>query len=418
MLFVERRHSDGSYKVIDTMDKLTKSAETYDIRNYTEEELRECLENGVSITGASLKDGELVVKPYELEEHIVSQYYIRNIALGKSVTFAKEGYAYVVKQMFYSDISLHFGLQPTIFCIPEVTFTNRYGVRTDMTVHYNQLPKILPDWCDGVYVDTTNAFGCVVPREGIEATVKGVLPYQSGTISVSDVMSILDRGQEIRFPDNSRILCRCISVQPTGVVKLLDRCRVVVPDSVEVMKHTFNGIDFMKGSKILSKNLKILSDRAFAHCDFRELGDVILPDGVKAVGKACFRGCFHSESVIRNLPRSLEFIGDAAFSREDIAGLEHVEGKLFEIVIPEQVKYVGKNAFAAVRCDCFTLLMEDEITLTLNCFRVQWAKLRVKRGLVIHYHETMRQIDWVVGEQEEYAKMIMELIGVREVEII
>lgn len=76
-----------------------------------------------------------------------------------------------------------------------------------------------------------------------------------------------------------------------------------------------------------------IADSAFYFCD--QMEQVILPEGIKRIGRHAFAECFRLQSI--GFPDTLEVIGDSAF--ENCRALE-------EIVLPPHVVHVGKMAFA------------------------------------------------------------------------
>lgn len=88
---------------------------------------------------------------------------------------------------------------------------------------------------------------------------------------------------------------------------------------------------------IINEHTKFLADCAFAN-DYvtrnSQYEDIILPQGLKGIGKHCFEN-----SCVKNvvLPDSLEYIGDFAF--RDCYGLK-------EFIIPSSVKHIGVGLFS------------------------------------------------------------------------
>ena len=70
-------------------------------------------------------------------------------------------------------------------------------------------------------------------------------------------------------------------------------------------------------------------------------GDVVIPDGVSAIGVSAFRGCSSLESV--TIPDSVKDIGDFAFKGCSSLG---------SVTIPDSVTAIGDQAFAF--CDSLT----------------------------------------------------------------
>ena len=94
--------------------------------------------------------------------------------------------------------------------------------------------------------------------------------------------------------------------------------------------------------------------------------DVIVPEGVKAIGDAAFSGCATIETAI--LPASLLWIGQGAFSKcpnlkrvEIKEGVEETHLNLFSdcpslecVILPNSLKNLQRGTFANCIC-CLTL---------------------------------------------------------------
>lgn len=95
-------------------------------------------------------------------------------------------------------------------------------------------------------------------------------------------------------------------------------------------------------------------------------GDVVIPDGVSAIGVSAFRGCSSLESV--TIPDSVKDIGDFAFKGCSSLG---------SVTIPDSVTAIGDQAFAF--CDSLTSAsIGNGVQLLGNRFRTTGQP----RGLV------------------------------------
>ena len=110
----------------------------------------------------------------------------------------------------------------------------------------------------------------------------------------------------------------------------------------------------------LPSSLKVIADRAFEGCVGIK-GELILPDGVTAIGSMAFWTLNDTEGFTGDLiiPDSVLYIGDSAFYGNHFGGslkisenIEEIKDSTFmfnkfsgDIVIPEKVKKIGAHAF-------------------------------------------------------------------------
>lgn len=130
---------------------------------------------------------------------------------------------------------------------------------------------------------------------------------------------------------------------------------IVIPDSVTTMgTGTFTGSGNLT-SVTLSKNLKDIPQSAFAAGASKTMAlkEVVIPEGVETIGRQAFHGA-HVEAL--TLPSTLKSIGQEAFGNH----------QLTELTIPGSVTEIGKYAFR---------ISEAAINSTL-------AKLTLNEGLV------------------------------------
>lgn len=106
---------------------------------------------------------------------------------------------------------------------------------------------------------------------------------------------------------------------------------ITIPKSLtELPKNVFKQFKFQK--ICFNDTLTKISDGAFAGCEF--LAELVIPESVKEIGKEAFKGCKSLQKVTLN--KGLEEIGDSAFEDCD---------SLTEVYIPGTVKNVGYHAF-------------------------------------------------------------------------
>jgi len=82
-------------------------------------------------------------------------------------------------------------------------------------------------------------------------------------------------------------------------------------------------------------NWLVIEDGVVISCAKEAYGDIIIPDGIEAIGDNAFNGC--PDIVTVKIPNSVTTIGKGAFGFCD---------KLESIDIPDSVEYVGDYAFA------------------------------------------------------------------------
>ena len=114
------------------------------------------------------------------------------------------------------------------------------------------------------------------------------------------------------------------------------------------------------------EGLRSIGESAFTYCV--SLTDISLPDGVREIGSYAFRGCTRLERLV--LPTELEYFGYDVFNTSglklDVSDLPgwfalemeapvnadwelYVQGeRVTRLVVPEQIRSIGKNLFA--RC--------------------------------------------------------------------
>lgn len=108
---------------------------------------------------------------------------------------------------------------------------------------------------------------------------------------------------------------------------------VVVPDDVvHIGDYAFEGKIFVE-EIILPKGLKTIGKRSFDNCN---KASIALPQGLSSIGESSFSYC---KKLHQPLPQALTSIGEGAFL---FSGLE-------EVVLPKGIKVIEKSVFA--RCE-------------------------------------------------------------------
>ncbi|VEH03836.1 Autolysin [Slackia heliotrinireducens] len=141
---------------------------------------------------------------------------------------------------------------------------------------------------------------------------------------------------------------------------------VSMPDTITTMGNAaFNSCPKLTSVK-LSAGLTAIPDAAFLQNDANAQGidELVIPEGVTSIGRNAFAG---TKVTKLTLPSTLETIGDSAFLNNQIAELE----------IPASVKTIGKSAFSVARAEKGSLprtlekltLNEGLETIEANAFR-------------------------------------------------
>ncbi|MBQ7238016.1 MAG: leucine-rich repeat domain-containing protein [Bacteroidales bacterium] len=104
--------------------------------------------------------------------------------------------------------------------------------------------------------------------------------------------------------------------------------QIVVPETVTYKK----------------KNYRVVAIGDWAFKYYYKLQSVTLPNSIKKIGESAFGWCGDLANI--NMPDSLVEIGDEAFRGPLIAGKHDILGnKIEQIVLPNTVKFIGKDAF-------------------------------------------------------------------------
>ncbi|MBQ6936545.1 MAG: leucine-rich repeat domain-containing protein [Clostridia bacterium] len=107
---------------------------------------------------------------------------------------------------------------------------------------------------------------------------------------------------------------------------------VVVPEGVTAIgKRAFSNKQFIE-SVIIPEGVIVIKTEAFVFCD--NLKHVLLPDTLKTISEGAFSNCFSLESI--EIPDDVEVIGRGAF---------HRCGALKNIKFPEKLKEIGFRVF-------------------------------------------------------------------------
>ena len=110
------------------------------------------------------------------------------------------------------------------------------------------------------------------------------------------------------------------------------------------------------GDVVIPDGVKAIGDRAFDFCD--NLISVRIPDGVAAIGNCAFHCCFKLTNV--SIPDSVTAIGDEAF-----AGCH----SLVSVNIPDNAISIGYNAFGYCRSLTAVTIPNSVISINEDAFR-------------------------------------------------
>lgn len=173
--------------------------------------------------------------------------------------------------------------------------------------------------------------------------------------------------ESIIIPEGIKVLksltfSGCISLKSVQLPESLEKigkrvfwgCKsledVNIPDSISVLESNFSGTPFVSRNKanplFIVNNVLIKANKY--------MKDIVIPDGVKAIGAAAFSGCFRLESV--TIPDSVTEIRKNAF---------YGCTSLKSVKIPESVTEIGARAFKA--CQSF-----KKITLPDGVTAINW----------------------------------------------
>ncbi len=146
------------------------------------------------------------------------------------------------------------------------------------------------------------------------------------------------------------------------------------------------------GDVVIPEGVKAIGERAFYGC--KSLESVTIPEGVTKIGGFAFRGCTEMREV--TVPKSVKIIGRYAFG--DCESLEY-------LTIPGRVEEIGKFAFKGCLWDTVLTVPNFPISEINKIYRQNVLKdQNVFNGFVKAYLENMEMDEEMKAENLRYIK--------------
>lgn len=128
--------------------------------------------------------------------------------------------------------------------------------------------------------------------------------------------------QEPVFTNDNDTLIKCT---PNG------QKTIIIPKGIKTIgKACFAGTNVEE--VVLPEGIETIDSDAFNFCT--KLRKINFPETLKVIGHGAFKGCFFLETVI--LPKTMKEISDYAF----------YEAGIKQLILPENVNFVGTEVFA------------------------------------------------------------------------
>lgn len=424
MLWVEQQEGD-MYCVKDTMDMSGTAGE-----KYTAEQLKSFVLQGLEIHGVNVDKltGVTQITPFGTLGAVRGKWYTRALALGHKITYSTAP----DKNLVYAPATI---ADRTVIA---AVYGGEFEENSfDHEVRLSKMPKKVEPWCEALFIDYMNEYGFWdFPTPDVSA----VMPSR-GTITIPDGIKIVGNFlNEDNLVSETFLGSDCTHYENVAIV---------LPDSVEILVETFNSICFDVGSHIFSKNLKNIGEDAFMCCDFGNV-DEVLPNGVWWIHIQAFYGSQNVCEILKNLPNSIDYIGDSAFAMSsidvrdpcvDICSFtsymfwetdehreryerdlremyEASEGWLSRIELPSGRLTVCAGAFYGVKCQKY-VYNGDSLFVDIGCFgspngvvselHVRKGAIRVMSSSIERVERTQGKLDW------ESAEVLSKFVGARVV---
>lgn len=423
MLWVRGKFARDMYSIMDTLD--TEGVlEEY----WCADDIKQMLKAGMKIVGAELRGEECFITPLNTLETFIMNYYRREVALGKLPTTAKEGFAYYVSKCEVTG-------NETIAVTPTIRLRDADYANADVVIDYSTLPEELPDWCEMVKPDYKNMHRTFPIVSGLDK--KFIEPSSLGKginkgIKTSVVYTTgWDESDGVIIPDGTKSVASLATHSDSVFQETLVPLYMHIPDSVVKMYDIAENIEFLPNSKIFPKSLRVLDSLdtdMFYRCDFSNIPEEVLPEGLEIIRGEIFTRCRGMQSILTHLPSTLKEIGTLVFSSAD-ANFPDDDSDIIDCIqIPEKCEIVGECAFSNVQCLHYVINNSKCVRLGENAFskltqEFYPTKVTFKRGTLV----LLGNSGYDLSTEDKRNRLLVEnqngeglraFLGVSEIEIV